>query len=132
MATFEFEIVDTSVLDGVTMPKRPVRLNYPANKIAYNSVLQAAAENKGLMAKFVTLKGLTEDEASEYRADVYALDMEANGKNTLRSRIRPYKSEDGTTKFMLMIRALTDDEMDKKVRAAERRAKTREDNKINA
>lgn len=119
MATFEFEIIDYSVIDGVRREKKKSAyvFNYPTDIGRFAEFVAAAKAQKGKKNKndewvFVGFPKLRNKlEAEKIRDDVYELNKVAEGKPTLRSRIRDY-TEDGKTYWLLSVRYLTDSEQE--------------------
>lgn len=116
MATFKFEIVDTSVLDGVRKEVKPSYVwKFPTELDMFADLINAAKAQKGkknLRDEWVFIgvpKLRNKLEAESIRSDVYELNHMKEGKHTLRSRVKEY-TQDGETFWMLSIRYLSDAE----------------------
>lgn len=121
MATFEFEVIDYSVIDGVRKEKKAPKyvFNFPTEIENFAAFISAAKAQKGKKKSdgewvFVGMPKLRNKlEAEKIRDDVYHMVELKEGKATLRSRIRDY-TEDGKTYWLLSVRYLSDTEQAKR------------------
>lgn len=133
MAGFKFQVAVPSVLTGVMAEAKAPKSyvwNFPTELTNFADMIKAAKKAKGNKDRhgeweFTMITDLSSrDEALKIRDDVYELNRMADGRNTLRSKIKNYMVN-GEELWYFAIRALTDTELAKK----DERAQYKEDNK---